>query len=76
MLVEDTHRPQCADGPVPRMEALHFHFPSGLLAPRPAALPGVAVVKEFAKVPLSGLVHAPPSSPPEPDRASPSVSPC
>ena len=53
------------------MEVLHFRFPCGLLAPQPAALSRVAVVKEFAKVPLSGLVHALPSSPPEPEGASP-----
>lgn len=57
--------------PLPQMEVLRFRFPSSLLAPRPAALPRVSVVTEFAKVPLSGLVHAPPSSPPEPEGASP-----
>lgn len=46
-----------------------FSFPSSLLPPA-RRLPRVSVVTEFAKVPLSGLVHAPPSSPPGARRAS------
>lgn len=47
--------------------AFSFHVPPP--APRPAGLPKDAVVKEFAKSPLSGLVHAPLNSPPDPEQA-------
>lgn len=49
---------------------LPFPFIPDLLAcPRPATLPRDALVTQSAKVPLSGLGHAPLNSPPEPEGA-------
>lgn len=51
----------------PKWVLLFFHpLPP---SPRPAPLLRDAVVKEFVKISLSGLVHAPLKGPPEPERA-------
>lgn len=51
--------------PISKMGFLSLIPPS----PRPAPLPSDAVVKEFAKIPLSGLEYILLNSSPEPERA-------
>lgn len=72
MLVGDTHTgPSVQMAPSPEWRfCIFLSSPASWPQPAwPAALPKVAVVKEFAKVALSGLVHAPLNSTPEPEGA-------